>query len=213
MPSRPPWQPKRSVWRSCAPSTRRPAEPAARARAATERRSIRCTPGGARPSSAPCLSGRRPKPANKAAPVGAAAAGEGRQGPVFGPERYRSSNLANQMTASRPVAADPLFGAAWAAAGLPRPSRPWNLPVINALAAGAVIAGVAYRIWEANLPAPVLREEAALIALGVVLTAVAVAGRGSRLATSPAGPLPRMASAAAPPLPVLRVGRRMPWGA
>ena len=45
--------------------------------------------------------------------------------------------------------ADPLFGAAWAAAGVPRPTSPWTLPLINAVAVGAVIGAVAYRIWEA----------------------------------------------------------------
>src|SRR2546425_2679576 len=93
------------------------------------------------------------------------------------------------MIASRPPAADPLFGAAWAAAGLPQASRPWNLPVINAIAAAAVIAGGAYRIWEANLPATVLRPEAVLIPLGVGLAAVAGAGRSSKLATTLVAPL------------------------
>ena len=113
------------------------------------------------------------------------------------------------MTAPRTPVSDPLFGAAWAAAGLPQPSRTWNLPVINALAAGAVIGGVAYRLWEAHLPAGVLREEAVLIALGVVLTGVAVAVRMSRLATSLAGQLPIMAAAAT--LAVLVLGVAGKW--
>ena len=113
------------------------------------------------------------------------------------------------MIASRPPAADPLFGAAWAAAGLPQASRPWNLPVINAIAAAAVIAGVAYRIWEANLPATVLRQEAVLIALGVVLAAVAVAVRISKLATSLVAQLAIMAGAAT--LAVLVLGVAGKW--
>jgi len=112
------------------------------------------------------------------------------------------------MTASRPPVADPLFGAAWAAAGLPQPSRRWNLPAINALAAGAVIAGVAYRVWEADLPANVLREEVILIALGVVLAAVAVAVRASRFAPSLAAQLPITAAAATLAILVLGVAGR-----
>ncbi len=113
------------------------------------------------------------------------------------------------MIASRPPAADPVFGAAWAAAGLPPASRSWNLPLINAIAAAAVIAGVAYRLWEANLPAAVLRQEAVLIALGVVLAAVAVAVRISKLATSLFAQLAIMASAAT--LAVLVLGVAGKW--
>src|SRR5207249_568574 len=84
----------------------------------------------------------------------------------------------------------------------------WNLPVINAIAAAAVIAGVAYRIWEANLPATVLRQEAVLIALGVVLAAVAVAVRISKLATSLVAQLAIMAGAATLAVLVLGVARQ-----
>jgi len=117
--------------------------------------------------------------------------------------------LANEMIASRPPATDPVFGAAWAAAGLPQASGSWNLPLINAIAAAAVIAGVAYRIWEANLPAAVLRQEAVLIALGVVLAVVAVAVRISKLATSLIAQLAIMAGAAT--LAVLLLGVAGKW--
>src|SRR5256884_2781347 len=113
------------------------------------------------------------------------------------------------MIASRPPATDPVFGAAWAAAGLPQASGSWNLPLINAIAAAAVIAGVAYRIWEANLPAAVLRQEAVLIALGVVLAAIAVAVRISKLATSLVAQLAIMAGAAT--LAVLVLGVAGKW--
>src|SRR5256884_344579 len=113
------------------------------------------------------------------------------------------------MIASRPPATDPVFGAAWAAAGLPQASGSWNLPLINAIAAAAVIAGVAYRIWEANLPAAVLRQEAVLIALGVVLAVIAVAVRISKLATSLIAQLAIMAGAAT--LAVLLLGVAGKW--
>jgi diguanylate cyclase (GGDEF)-like protein/PAS domain S-box-containing protein len=79
---------------------------------------------------------------------------------------------------------------------MPRQSRGWNLPVLNGIAAGAVIAGIAYRIGEANLPPDVLREEVVLIVVGVVLAVVAVAVRASRYSTRLAAQLPIMACAA-----------------
>src|SRR5436853_30935 len=81
------------------------------------------------------------------------------------------------------TAADPVFGTAAAAGGAPRPARPWSLPGLNGVAAGAVIMGVAYRIWEAHLPSDVLRVEAILIGVGAVLAVAAVAVRSSRHST------------------------------
>src|SRR5947199_10387845 len=92
--------------------------------------------------------------------------------------------LAKDLSVSRAPSADPLFGTAWAAVGVPRPARPWSLPVLNGVAAGAVIMGVAYRIWEAHLPSDVLRVEAILIGVGAVLAVAAVAVRSSRHSTS-----------------------------
>ncbi|TMD97082.1 MAG: PAS domain S-box protein [Chloroflexi bacterium] len=94
------------------------------------------------------------------------------------------------------AAADPLFGAAWAAVGLPRPARRWTLPLVNGLAVAAVIGGVTYRLWQAHLPQDILREEALLIGLGVVLGAFAVAARASRYASRLAVQIPIMAAAA-----------------
>ena len=92
-------------------------------------------------------------------------------------------------------AADPLFGAAWAAIGLARPTRPWTLPVVNGLAVAAIIGAVAYRIWEARPPAEVLREEAILIGIGVVFAAVAVWLKASPRGSSLLLQLPVMATA------------------
>jgi len=100
--------------------------------------------------------------------------------------------LAKDLTASPPTSADPLFGAAWAAAGIPRPSRPWTLPLVSGLAVAAIIAGIAYRLWEANLPPDVLRKEAILIGLGVVFGAAAITVRVSRFSASLAVQLPIM---------------------
>jgi len=85
-----------------------------------------------------------------------------------------------------------LFGAAWAAAGIPRPRRPWNLPLVNVVAVAAIIAAVAYRIWQARPPADVLDEEAVLIGLGVVFAAIALAVKASRFGNSLAAELPVM---------------------
>jgi diguanylate cyclase (GGDEF)-like protein/PAS domain S-box-containing protein len=104
--------------------------------------------------------------------------------------------LAKQLSASPAARVDPLFGAAWAAVGVPRPARPWNLPLVNAIAAGAVIGGVAYRLAGANLPPTVLRLEGVLIAAGVVLAVVAVTVRASRYKTRLAAQLPIMIAAA-----------------
>ena len=105
--------------------------------------------------------------------------------------------------------ADPLFGAAWAAAGAPLSSRSWNLPLINGLAVGAVIAGVAYRLWQAHLPADVLRQEEILIGVGIVLGGVAVAARVAKLSNRLAVQLPIMGSAAI--LAVLVLGTAGRW--
>src|SRR6266581_6112842 len=124
----------------------------------------------------------------------------------LGPERYRSSNLAKDLSES--PAPDPLFGAAWAAAGAPLSPRPWNLPLLNGLAVGAVIAGVAYRLWEAHLPADVLRQEEVLIGIGVLLGAVAVAARVAKLSNRLAVQLPIMAVAAILAVLVLGIAGR-----
>jgi len=110
---------------------------------------------------------------------------------------------------SESPAADPLFGAAWAAAGAPLSSRSWNLPLINGLAVGAVIAGVAYRLWQAHLPADVLRQEEILIGVGIVLGGVAVAARVAKLSNRLAVQLPIMGSAAI--LAVLVLGTAGRW--
>ncbi len=89
--------------------------------------------------------------------------------------------MPNDLTASAGEAADPLFGAAWASTGAARPGRAWMLPVINGVAVAAIIIGIAYRILEANLPPDVLRQEAVLIGLGVIVGGAAVAMRASRL--------------------------------
>jgi diguanylate cyclase (GGDEF)-like protein/PAS domain S-box-containing protein len=105
--------------------------------------------------------------------------------------------LAKQLSVSPLGAADPLFGAAWASAGLPEPTRRWNLPLVNGLAVIAVIAGVAFRLWQAHLPADVARQEEVLVGLGVVLAAVAVPLRASRFATALRVQLPIVAASTA----------------
>src|SRR5437899_1779138 len=47
--------------------------------------------------------------------------------------------LAKELSVSTAPAADPLFGAAWAAIGLARPTRPWTLPVVNGVAVAAIL--------------------------------------------------------------------------
>ncbi|HSP08812.1 MAG TPA: PAS domain S-box protein [Candidatus Dormibacteraeota bacterium] len=87
--------------------------------------------------------------------------------------------MATQQRASGALGVDPLFGSAWAAAGIPRRMRSWSLTAINGMAALAIIAAVAYRLAQAHAPASVLRDELALFAAGIVLAALAVAFRGA----------------------------------
>ena len=117
--------------------------------------------------------------------------------------------MAKQLSAAPGPLADPLFGAAWAAAGVPRQARRWNLPLVNGIGVAAIIAGVAYRIWEANLPADVRTEEAILIGIGVVFAAIAVVVKVSRLGNSLVVQLPVMITAVV--LAVLVLGVAGPW--
>ena len=94
------------------------------------------------------------------------------------------------------AAADPLFGAAWASVGVPRPSRRWNLPLVNGIAVAAIIVAVAFRIWVANPPAGVLRQEALLIGVGLVFAVVAVWLKASRYGSRLAVQLPVVVIAA-----------------
>src|SRR5256885_3102702 len=91
----------------------------------------------------------------------------------FGARPLSFCELARELSMSPVAAADPLFGAAWAAIGLPGPTRPWTLPLVNGVAVAAIIGAVAYRIWEAHPPAEVLREEAILIGIGAIFAVVA----------------------------------------
>ena len=56
----------------------------------------------------------------------------------------------------------------------------WHLPLINGVAAAAIIAAIGFRLWEAHLPPYAVNQEFILIGLGVVFAAVAVAVRASR---------------------------------
>ena len=89
-----------------------------------------------------------------------------------------------------------MFGAAWAAVGAPGPSGRWNLPLVNGLAVAAIVAGGAYRIYEAQLPPDALRQVEILIPVSVVLAAVGIVVRVSRLANKLLAQIPIMIAAA-----------------
>ena len=77
--------------------------------------------------------------------------------------------------------ADNPFGltpGAWAGAG--RPLTTWRLPLINGVAAAAIIGAVGFRLWEAHLPQYAVQEELVLIGAGVVFAVLAIAVRASR---------------------------------
>ena len=106
--------------------------------------------------------------------------------------------------------ADNPFGltpGAWAGAG--RPLTTWRLPLINGVAAAAIIGAVGFRLWEAHLPQYAVQEELVLIGAGVVFAVLAIAVRASRLATSLAIQLPLIVVAAV--LTVLVLGVAGPW--
>ncbi|HEV2141548.1 MAG TPA: PAS domain S-box protein, partial [Candidatus Dormibacteraeota bacterium] len=116
--------------------------------------------------------------------------------------------MAKQLSASAAPTADPLFGSAWAAVGVPRVSRPWSLPLINGFAVAAIIAAVAYRIWEAHPPSSVLQKEAVLIAAGVAFAVIAVALKVSPMGNRLRVQLPVMVIASALAILVLGVAGR-----
>ena len=107
-----------------------------------------------------------------------------------------------------PEAPDPLFGAAWAAAGVAPPSRPWILPALSGGAVAAIIGAVAYRILEAHPPVSVLQEEALLIGVGVLVAVVALAVKASRYATRLSFQLPIMVASTILTVLVLGVAGR-----
>ena len=92
--------------------------------------------------------------------------------------------LLNQQGPSGTPAADPIFGTAWADISAPRRLGSGRLPLINGLAAAAIVTAVVVRIWQAHLPPDALNEELLLIAAGVVFAVIAVAIRASRYAAS-----------------------------
>ena len=81
--------------------------------------------------------------------------------------------------------------------------------MVNGLAVAAIIAGVGYRLWQAHLPADVLRVEAVLFGLGILLGVVAVTARVSKLGSRLTVQLPIMAAAAI--LAVLVLGAAGRW--
>ena len=116
--------------------------------------------------------------------------------------------MAKQLNGAPAAAADPLFGAAWAAVGVPRQARRRTLPLVNGIAAAAIIAAVAYRIWSANPPADVLRQETLLIGIGLVFAVAAIWLKVSRWGSTLAVQLPVTAIAALLTVLVLGVAGR-----
>jgi diguanylate cyclase (GGDEF)-like protein/PAS domain S-box-containing protein len=89
--------------------------------------------------------------------------------------------VAGDLKPAAPALADPLLGAAaWAGDGHMRSLSSWRLPLIRTFAAAVIILAVAYRVWEAHLPADVLQEEVLVIGAGLIYAVIAVWIRGSR---------------------------------
>ena len=83
----------------------------------------------------------------------------------------------------RPVP-DPLFSHALGTSAeptqQPAPRSRW-LSAVNAVAAGAIVAAVIFRLAQAGMPAQVIQEEAVIAAVGIVYAGIAVWIRSSRL--------------------------------
>jgi diguanylate cyclase (GGDEF)-like protein/PAS domain S-box-containing protein len=85
----------------------------------------------------------------------------------------------------------------------------WQLPTINGIAAAAIIAAVAFRLWEAHLPPYAAQQELVLIGAGVVFAVIAIGVRATRFATNLTIQLLLMLVSAV--LTVLVLGVAGPW--
>jgi len=99
-----------------------------------------------------------------------------------------------------------LISGAWPGA---EPLRSWRLAIVNGIAAAAIIAAVAFRLWEAHLPSFAVQEELVLIGAGVVFAAIAISVRVSRYAANLRIQLLLMLVSAV--LTVLVLGVAGPW--
>ena len=66
---------------------------------------------------------------------------------------------AERKTSAGTPADNPFSLIPGASAGAGEPLRSWRLPLINGIAAAAVIGAIGFRLWEANLPPNVANEE------------------------------------------------------
>ena len=81
---------------------------------------------------------------------------------------------------------DPLFAhrrVVSASAGRPALERPLRLAVLNVIAAVAITAAIVYRFAQAGMPSVVIQEEAAVLAVGILYTALVIWFRSSSAAT------------------------------
>jgi diguanylate cyclase (GGDEF)-like protein/PAS domain S-box-containing protein len=89
------------------------------------------------------------------------------------------------------------------------PLRSWRLATVNGIAAAAIIGAVAFRLYEAHIPAYAAQQEFFLIGAGVLFAVIAVAVRASRMATNLLLQLLLMTVSAV--LTVLVLGVAGPW--
>ncbi|HVH63814.1 MAG TPA: PAS domain S-box protein [Candidatus Dormibacteraeota bacterium] len=87
------------------------------------------------------------------------------------------------MNTPAPAAA-PLLGAEWTTPTASWRLDSWWLRAVDAVAVAAILGGIAYRLFQATLPADIVRDEAILVATAAVLGASAVVLRASHLADS-----------------------------
>ncbi len=99
-----------------------------------------------------------------------------------------------------------LISGAWPGA---EPLRSWRLAIVNGIAAAAIILAVAFRLWEAHLPAYAVQQELVLIGAGLVFAVIAIGVRASRLASNLRIQLLMMVVSAV--LTVLVLGVAGPW--
>src|SRR5438477_548738 len=208
MPCASRWRPRRSGWTSCAPCTPRAAGRARRSRpsmtgwtATTPLRATRSrsTADTGRRSSARSRSAPSRLPRPRASPQSKRPSPLGDHSERCGHTKFQIPTvMVDAMNSAGPNLPAPVRKAAALARGIPdplflhrrstsaEPSRPpversrW-LAAINAIAALAITAAIAFRFAQSGMPASVMQEEAGVVAVGALYAALVIWIRSSPL--------------------------------
>src|SRR5438067_5094382 len=236
MPCASRWRPRRSGWTSCAPCTPRAAGRARRSRpsmtgwtATTPLRATRSrsTADTGRRSSARSRSAPSRLPRPRASPQSKRPSPLGDHSERCGHTKFQIPTvMVDAMNSARPNLPAPVRKAVALAGGIPdplsvhrrstsaEPSRPpversrW-LAAINAIAALAITAAIAFRFAQSGMPASVMQEEAGVVAVGALYAALVIWIRSSPLVAHTGVQLLLMAANIV--LAVVGLGVAGPW--